>query len=161
MTQAEGQEQPRGSDPEREAPPGESQQQEQAEQERQEPGLSELAAEWVEAVGGRIRTSADLVLAETKLALSTFLFMIFLAILAAGAVLFAWGFLMLALARIPTAFGVPPSVSALVMFGIHLLLAFVLWRIANGLSRHMEFRATRQMFAARADIATEEKTDES
>jgi hypothetical protein len=110
-----------------------------------DPSISTLATEWLAAVGERVRGHADLLLAETKLALGTFVLMIFVAVLAAGAVLFAWGFLALAIAQIPLSMGVSPLVTALIMLALHLLLALILWRIASSLGRNMEFRATRRL----------------
>jgi uncharacterized membrane protein YqjE len=119
-----------------------------------EPGdaaLSALASEWLGAVGGRLRGCTDLVLAETRLALSTFLLMIFLTVLAAGAALFAWVFLVIALAQVPLGYGLSPAATALILLGLHLLLALILWRIANGMGRNMEFRATRRLLSTPAE----------
>lgn len=112
-----------------------------------EPSISLLASGWVEAVGARVRGHAELVLAETKLALGSFMLMIFLTILAAGALLFAWAFLMVAVAQVSLSFGVSPLVTALVLLAGHGLLALILWRTANGLGRNMEFSATRRLLS--------------
>jgi hypothetical protein len=115
------------------------------------PSISELLSAWVDALGARVRGHADLVMAETRLALSTFLLMIFLTLLAAGAVLFAWAFLVLALAQVPLAAGASPLVTALILLAVHLLLALILWRTVSGLGRNMEFRATRRLLSPGAD----------
>ncbi|MEJ2161071.1 MAG: hypothetical protein P8X53_11415 [Chromatiales bacterium] len=107
--------------------------------------MSTLASEWIEAFSARVRGQADLILAETKLALGTFMLMIFLTILAAGALLFAWAFLMVAIAQVSMTFGVSPLVTALVLLAVHGLLALILWRTANGLGRNMEFSGTRRL----------------
>ncbi len=109
--------------------------------------MSVLASEWFEAAGARVRGHAELVLAETKLALGTFMLMIFLTILAAGSLLFAWAFLMVAVAQVSLSFGVSPLVTALVLLAVHGLLALILWRSANGLGRNMEFSATRRLLS--------------
>ena len=116
-----------------------------------EPSMSALASEWFEAAGARVRGHAELVLAETKLALGTFMLMIFLTILAAGALLFAWAFLMVAVAQVSLSFGVSPLVTALVLLAVHGLLALILWRSANGLGRNMEFTATRRLLSPTPD----------
>jgi hypothetical protein len=113
--------------------------------------MSVLASEWLEAAGARVRGQVELLLAETKLALGTFMLMIFLTILAAGALLFAWAFLMLAVAQVSLSFGVSPLVTALVLLAVHGLLALILWRTANALGRNMEFRATRQLLNPNSD----------
>jgi membrane protein implicated in regulation of membrane protease activity len=110
-----------------------------------EPSVSTLASEWIEAFSARVRGQADLILAETKLALGTFMLMIFLTILAAGALLFAWAFLMVAIAQVSMTLGVSPLVTALVLLAVHGLLALILWRTANGLGRNMEFSGTRRL----------------
>jgi hypothetical protein len=116
-----------------------------------EPSIQDLLSAWVEAFGARVRGHADLVMAETRLALSTFLLMIFLTLLAAGAVLFAWAFLVLALAQVPLAAGASPLLTALILLAVHLLLAVILWRTASGLGRNMEFQATRRLLSPRGD----------
>lgn len=118
-----------------------------------EPSVSNLVSAWFDAVAARVRGQADLVLAETKLAVSTFMLMIFLTILAAGALLFAWAFFMVALAQVSLNFGVSPLVTALVLLAVHGLLALILWRTANGLGRNMEFRATRRLLTPQPDRA--------
>jgi hypothetical protein len=117
----------------------------------EEPSIQDLLSAWVEALGARVRGHADLVMAETRLALSTFLLMIFLTLLAAGAVLFAWAFLVLALAQVPLAAGASPLLTALILLAVHLLLAVILWRTASGLGRNMEFQATRRLLSPRGD----------
>ena len=123
-----------------------------------EPHVSELASAWFEAVAARVRGQADLVLAETKLAVGTFMLMIFLTILAAGALLFAWAFFMVALSQLSLRFGVSPLVTALVLLAVHGLLALILWRTANGLGRNMEFRATRRLLSPRSEQAAESES---
>ncbi len=138
-------EQPDASPPENEQAESAPAPDQMASEEEGEPSLATLASEWLETLGKRIHAHADLVLAETKLALGTFMLMIFLAILSAGAVLFAWAFLMLAVAQVPLSLGVSPAVTALILLVAHGLLALALWRTANGLGRNMEFRATRRL----------------
>lgn len=124
-----------------------------------DPSLSALASEWFDALGARVRGHADLVLAETKLAVGTFMLMIFLTILAAGALLFAWAFLVLAVAQVPLSMGLSVLATALILLGLHLLMALILWRTANALGRNMEFRATRRLLGPRPDRAKEPGAD--
>jgi predicted PurR-regulated permease PerM len=102
--------------------------------------MADLATGWVDAVGRRFRASAALALAETRLALSSFILMLFLTVLAAGALLFAWGY--------------SPIATAFALAVVHLGLAYALWRLANSLGQHMEFTETRRLLASMADDDT-------
>ena len=113
-----------------------------------EPATTELVADWLSSVSGRVRASARLVMAETKLAVTTFLLMIFLIILSAGAVMFAWCMLMLAAAQGLMALGLPSLGAIGILFVLHGGIAYGLWRWANALSKHMEFRATRELLGS-------------
>lgn len=106
---------------------------------------TDLAADWIRAVGDRFQTGAQLAIAETRLAISTFVLMIMLTVLAAGAILFAWAFLVMALAQLPIAMGMSRAATALVLVAVHLLIAFILWRVINALGRNMEFSETRKL----------------
>lgn len=111
-----------------------------------EDGERELAkdlSDWASTLALRFRGSLRLALAETKLAVTTFVLMIFLVVLSAGAVIMAWALLLAALIQALSLAGVTLGV-AIGIFGVaHVLLAWMLWRLANRLGRHMEFRATR------------------
>jgi hypothetical protein len=114
-------------------------------------GVIALTADWVEAVGQRFRSGAALALAETRLALSTFLMMLFLTVLAAGALLFAWGFLAYGLMQLLIAFGLSPLTTIIVLVLVHLGLAWLLWHVVNRLGRNMEFTETRRLFGSHDD----------
>ncbi|MGA9575366.1 MAG: hypothetical protein WBS20_15605 [Lysobacterales bacterium] len=111
----------------------------------QDPGLSYLLADWANAAGDRLKAGANLVLAETRLAVSTFLLMVLVVMMAGGAFLFAWGLLILAMIEALSLAGLPLLAGIGVLFLIHLALAFGLLRFANSLGRHMEFTATRRL----------------
>ncbi len=107
--------------------------------------LADLYANWAKAFGLRWRASLKLAMAETRLALSTFIMMIFLVVLAAGAVVLAWALFVLALVQALSLAGLQLFVAVLVIAVAHLAAAWGLWRFANRLGRHMEFRATRSL----------------
>lgn len=123
-------------------------------------GYTGLIADWFQSIGNRVQTGAQLAIAETRLAISTFMLMIMLTVLAAGAILFAWGFLVMALAQLPIAMGMSRIATAFVMVGVHLLIAFGLWLIIRALGRNMDFSETRRLFRTAADESREEVEDE-
>lgn len=105
--------------------------------------LAKVLSDWASTLALRFRGSLRLALAETKLAVTTFVLMIFLVVLSAGAIIMAWALLLAALIQALSLAGMTLGV-AIGIFGVaHVLLAWILWRLANRLGRHMEFRATR------------------
>lgn len=109
------------------------------------PGIGTEFSDWIGAVALRFRGSLRLVLAETRLAATTFMLMVFLVVLAAGALFMSWALLLLGLVQALSLAGLE-LLSAIAIVGAgHLVLAWVLWRLANRLGRHMEFRATQRM----------------
>ena len=105
--------------------------------------LASLVSDWVKTVKLRFRGSLHLALAETRLAVSTFVLMIFLAVLSAGSVVLGWAFLLFAMVQALELAGVG-LIGAIALVGLgQFILAYLLWRLAGHLSRHMEFRATR------------------
>lgn len=107
--------------------------------------LAAVLAEWADTVGLRFKGSLRLAMAETKLAVTTFALVIFLAVLSAGAVVLAWGLIVIALVQALSLAGLTLLLAVLAIALLHLAAAWSLWRLANRLSRHMEFRATRGM----------------
>lgn len=118
-------------------------------------GVPGLFVSWLGAVGERFRTSVDIAFAETRLAISTFMLMIFLSILAAGALLFAWALLLFAVAQWPISMGYSPVGAALILAIGHVLLGWLLWRFANALGHNMEFPETRRLLRPATDSAEE------
>jgi hypothetical protein len=104
-----------------------------------------LFQDWAGALAERVSTGATLAMAETRLAISTFLLMVFVSVLAAGAILFAWGLLVFASLHILVANGVSNVVAALVLVLVHAGLAWALWQTANSLMRNLEFTETRRL----------------
>ena len=107
--------------------------------------IASLVSDWVEAANLRLRASLRVAMAETKLAVTTFALMIFLVVLAAGAVLLAWLLLLVALVQVLALVGLQLVLAIMVVAVLHLAAAWALWRLATRLGRHMEFRATRQL----------------
>lgn len=118
-------------------------------------GMPGLFVGWLGAVGERLRTGVDLAFAETRLAISTFMLMIFLSILAAGALLFAWALLVFAAAQWPISMGYSPVGAALILAIGHVLVAWALWRFANALGHNMDFPETRRLLRPAAESAEE------
>lgn len=105
--------------------------------------LASLVSDWLKTMQLRFRGSLHLAMAETKLAVSTFVLMMFLAVISAGSVVLGWAFLLFAAVQALELTGVG-LIGAFVLVGVgQFALAFLLWRFASRLSRHMEFRATR------------------
>lgn len=107
--------------------------------------LAQLLSDWASTLALRFRGSLRLALAETKLAVTTFVLMIFIVVLSAGAVIMAWGLLLAALIQALSLAGLTLAVAIAILSVAHVLLAWMLWRLANRLGRHMDFRATRRM----------------
>lgn len=105
--------------------------------------LAKVLSDWTSTLALRFRGSLRLALAETKLAVTTFVLMIFLVVLSAGAVIMAWALFLAALIQALSLAGVTLAVAIVILSVAHVLLAWMLWRMANRLGRHMEFRATR------------------
>ena len=102
-----------------------------------------MLTDWVQTFGLRIRGGVRLVLAETKLAVTTFVLMIFLAVLSAGLVVLGWAFLLFAAVQALSLAGLKLVSAIVVVSAAQLVMAWLLWRLASRLGRHMEFRATR------------------
>ena len=105
--------------------------------------IATLLSDWVRTVGLQIRSRVHLALAETKLAVTTFVLLIFLVVVSAGAVVMAWGLLLFAAVQALALAGLSLIFALIVASFLHLLAAWGLWRLANRLGRHMEFRASR------------------
>lgn len=105
--------------------------------------LVELIGEWLATKGVRLRGSLRLAMAETKLAVTTFALVIFLVVMSAGFAVVAWGLMLLAMVQALSLAGLKLMFAIIVIALLNLALAWALWRLANHLTRHMEFRATR------------------
>jgi hypothetical protein len=121
--------------------------------------LPQLLSGWLGSLTDRYRAVADLAFAETRLAITTFMLMIFVSVLAAGALLFAWALLIYAVGQIPIAMGFSRVGAALILVAAHVLLAWLLWRYANSLGGNMNFPETRRVLRATAESTEEAKDD--
>lgn len=119
--------------------------------ESSEANASGAVGSWLAALGERFRSGAELALAETRLAITSFMLMIFLAVLAAGALLFAWALLVFAAGQWAVSLGYSPVGASLTLFAIHILIAWLLWRAANALGQTMDFPETRRLLSSAAD----------
>lgn len=113
-------------------------------------GIAELAATWVSAAGLRVKNTAQLALAEARLAAMSVVLMVLLAIIAAVFLLGAWGLLMAGVVTGINALGVPIWSSLLALGLTHLLSAWLLLRLTLKLSVHLELPATRRQLRGEA-----------
>ena len=106
--------------------------------------IVELAAGWASAAGSRVKTTAELALAEARLAVLSLGLMLILAIFAAVFVLGAWGLLMAGAVTALLAVGVSTWISLAGLGALHLLFAWLLLRWMARLSIHLELPETRR-----------------
>ena len=121
-----------------------------------EESLPQLLSGWLGSVAERFNSVADLAFAETRLAITTFMLMIFVSVLAAGALIFAWALLIYAIAQVPIAMGFSRVAAALILVVAHVLLAWMLWRYANSLGQNMNFSETRRVLRSATESIEEE-----
>ena len=119
-----------------------------------EANIAELATGWVHAAGSRIKATAELALAETRLAVMSVVLMLLLSIVAAVFVLGAWGLLIAGIVTGLMQLGVPAWMTMLALGIVHVVCAWVLLRWMGRLSVHLELPATRRQL--RGDDAMEE-----
>ena len=112
--------------------------------------IARLLSAWTHTLRLRFRGSLRLAMAETKLAVTSFVLMIFLVVLAAGAVILAWMLLLAALVQALSLAGLTLLFAIATVSAFHIVLAWFLWRTANRLGRYMEFRATRRLLDSKS-----------
>lgn len=106
-------------------------------------GIIGHVAGWLQATRERARSLTHLAIAEARLAALSVALMALFGVLAAVCLLGAWGLLVAGLAHGLVQLGLPLW-SVLLLLGIgHILGAWLCWRSAIRLSRHLEFAATR------------------
>jgi hypothetical protein len=110
-------------------------------------GFPVLLLEWASAAGERLKSSVQLVMAETRLAVTSMILMIFLVTLAAGAILFAWAFLVLTMLQLASLAGLSLTAALGLLCLFHVGLALLLWRLATRLGDRLEFTATRRLLS--------------
>jgi hypothetical protein len=116
-----------------------------------ETGLLELAMEWVAAAGSRVRCTAELALAEVRLAATSMALMLVLAIVAAGFVLAAWGLLLASLVVGLVAWGLSLWAALAGLGALHVLCSWLLLRWIASLSVHLELPVTRGQLSGAAE----------
>lgn len=113
-----------------------------------EANIVELAAGWVSAAGSRVKSTAELALAEARLAAMSIVLMLLLAVVAAVFVLGAWGLLMAGVVTGLLALGVPSWITLVGLGLLHVVAAWLLLRWMARLSIHLELPATRRQLGA-------------
>jgi ABC-type nickel/cobalt efflux system permease component RcnA len=108
--------------------------------------LVTLVADWMSATRSRIRTTTDLAFAEAKLAAISVALMVLMGMLSALFVLGAWGLVVAGLVAVALKFGISLWLALMSLSLLNVLGAWLLWRGAVKLSRHLDFAATRQQF---------------
>jgi hypothetical protein len=95
-----------------------------------------------------VRRVADLASAEVRLAAVSSLNMLLLILLSAGALMIAWGLVVVCGLYIANSFGAPWPWTALVFAGIHAVLAGYLWHAAIKLSGDLTLPELRKTLAS-------------
>jgi hypothetical protein len=126
---------------------------ESAPPETPEQGLLDHTVGWLSATREKARSVTHLAMAEAKLAAFSIALMAFLGVLAAISVFGAWGLVIAGIVYGLMQAGLPLWVALFGMAILQAVIAWVLWRSAIRLSRHLEFRATRAQI-----LKTEEPT---
>jgi Putative Actinobacterial Holin-X, holin superfamily III len=106
-------------------------------------GLVGEVAGWLSATRERARSISELAAAEAKLAAQSVALMAFLGMLTAVCLLGSWGMLLAGLVYALHQAGFPLWGALFVVGLANGVAAYLLWRAALGLSRHLEFSATR------------------
>ncbi len=106
-------------------------------------GIGALASGWLTATRERARAISRLAIAEARLAAHSVALMAFLGMLTAVCLLGSWGMLLAALVYGLHQAGLALWAALLLVAAANIVAAYLLWRTALGLSRHLEFNATR------------------
>lgn len=105
--------------------------------------IQTLASGWISAVTDRVRLVSQLAVAEAQLAAMSAAGMVFLAVLAAGLVLGAWGLLMSGTVYALYGVGMSLWIILLLLGLLHIGVAVFLWFRVVALSDRLTFTATR------------------
>ncbi|KAA9132711.1 hypothetical protein F3N42_05720 [Marinihelvus fidelis] len=108
-------------------------------------GPAGLLTEWIAAYGQRFSSAAQLVMAETRLAITSFVLMVFGVVVAAGFLMFAWALVLYAGMRASALAGMPLVAIAVILALLHLGAAALVFRAVSRLGSRLEFEATREM----------------
>jgi hypothetical protein len=106
-------------------------------------GLVAEVAGWLSATRERARSLSELAAAEAKLAAQSVALMAFLGMLTAVCLLGSWGMLLAGLVYALHQAGLSLWGALFAVALANGVAAYLLWRTALGLSRHLEFSATR------------------
>ncbi len=106
-------------------------------------GIIGHAVGWLQATRERVRSVTHLAIAEARLAALSVALMALFGVLAAVCLLGAWGLLVAGMAHGLVQLGLPLWAVLLILGIGHVLGAWLSWRSAMRLSRHLEFAATR------------------
>ncbi|HEX5787266.1 MAG TPA: phage holin family protein [Woeseiaceae bacterium] len=101
------------------------------------------ATGWLAATRERARAVGHLAVAEARLAATSVAVMAGLGVLAAVCLLAAWGLLVAGVVYGLVQAGLALWLALLAMGGLHILAAWLLWRTATKLTRHLQFAETR------------------
>ncbi len=117
-----------------------------------EAGILELATAWLESTGSRLRSTAELALAEARLAAMSLVLMVMLGLIAGVFLLGAWGLLMAGVVTGLLASGVPLWAALALLGAAHLGMAALLIHWIQGLSGTLELPATRRRLSNPAGL---------
>jgi ABC-type nickel/cobalt efflux system permease component RcnA len=106
--------------------------------------IATLVADWMSATGSRIRITTELAFAEARLAATSLTLMVLMGMLSALFIFGAWGLVVAGLVAAALQYGISLWLTLAALSLLHALGAWLLWRGATGLSRYLEFAATRQ-----------------
>ncbi len=112
----------------------------------QEAGIATLTSAWLAATGSRVKATADLALAEVRLAAISIAWMAFFATLASLFVFATWGLLAAGLVHGLVQLGAPLWLCLGGLGVLHALAGFIMWGRMLALSRYLEFPATTKLF---------------
>jgi len=110
-----------------------------------------IAGDWTQTLLRQTKASVELALAETKLAASSFLMMIFLAVVAAVFALTAWGIIVAGTVIGLQALGVPIWAGMLSIGLAHALASLLVFLRIKRLSNNLDMQETRRQIFGEED----------
>jgi len=110
--------------------------------------IATLVSEWIATANARVRTVSELAAAEAQLAATSTASMAFMAILAAGFTLTAWGLGIAGVANALVSVGLPIWATLGLLAVIHIVAAYIAWRKAISMIVNLKFTETRRQFSS-------------
>jgi ABC-type nickel/cobalt efflux system permease component RcnA len=110
------------------------------------PSIGALVADWLSATSSRMRITTELFFADARLAAISVTLMVLMGVLSAVFLLGAWGLAVAGLVAVALQFGIALWLTLASLGLLHAIGAWLLWRGAVGISRYLNFAATRQQF---------------